>query len=100
MSPGAEIAHTVASHGDVAQNEECRPCHRSARPRRGHRVRDAVAAVLGEGWYAAAHTTVTWLANLVRKSASSIAVSPPPTTMTSFLLEEQFVTGGAERAPH
>jgi hypothetical protein len=33
-------------------------------------------------------TTFTFDANLVRKVASSIAVSPPPTTRTSFSLKK------------
>ena len=34
-------------------------------------------------------TTVTLVANLVRKVASSIAVSPPPTTTTSLSLKKK-----------
>ena len=34
-------------------------------------------------------TIVTFVANLVRKFASSIAVSPPPTTMTSLPLKKK-----------
>jgi len=41
-------------------------------------------------------TTVTLLANLVRKVASSIAVSPPPTTR-AFVFEEKAVAGRARR---